>query len=141
MMAKAHRAAHYLGLDIGEKRIGVAYADGAVPIAIALTTLHVDGSEKTALAKILEEKSITTVVVGRPRAQSGYETAQTETVAHMAGELLGAFTGDVVYQDESLTSVTAETHLASGKKPYQKEDIDAVAAAIILQDYLDQGGA
>ena len=78
-----------------------------------------------------------TVVVGYPRNQSGEPHAQTEWVESVAAKLkeMGI---DVVFQDESLTSVRAEQLLSAQKRPFSKGDVDALAASLILQDYLEQ---
>lgn len=125
----------YLGLDIGEKRIGVAIADDAVRIAIAYDTIEVDGNEVQAIAEIVLHQDAKTLVVGYPRNQSGEATAQTAYVETFAEQLTDI--GEIVFQDESLTSVLAEQRLQAEKKPYTKADIDATAAALILQDYLE----
>jgi len=124
-----------LSLDVGTVRIGVAAADTAVPIATPLTTLDVDGSELDKLRELVRERSVQTVVVGYPRNQSGDPTDQTG-VSEAFGEKVKEF-AEVVFQDESLTSVTAEQRLKASGKPYTKADIDAFAATIILQDYLE----
>lgn len=127
----------YVALDVGEKRIGVALADGGVRIAVPLETVEVDGGEIARITKIVADEDAETLVVGYPRNQSGEATAQTEYVLEFSKKLVG-ITPTIIYQDESLTSVMAEQRLQSHKKPYSKGDIDALAAAIILQDYLEQ---
>lgn len=129
--------ARLLGLDVGERRIGVAYCDGTVTIALPLTTLVVDGTEKAKLQAILQEKQITEVVVGRPRNQSGEATAQTIFAEKVATQLLEGADVQIHWQDESLTSVMAEERLQTQTKDYEKADIDMQAAAIILQDFLE----
>lgn len=126
----------YLALDVGEKRIGVAVASGAVKIAVPLTTVQVDGTELKELARIVASESTDVIVVGYPRNQSGEPTAQTAYVENFAAQLDG-FAPTLVFQDESLTSVMAENQLEALGAAYKKEDIDARAAAIILQDYLE----
>ena len=74
-------------------------------------------------------------MVGYPRNQSGDPTAQTAVAEALADQLQGM--AAVVFQDESLTSVMAEDRLKTAGKPYEKADIDAHAAVIILQDYLE----
>lgn len=125
-----------IALDVGDRRIGVAAADSATKLAYPLTTVTVDGTEQVELARIIKEESAQTVVVGYPRNQSGEPTAQTGRVESFVATLapLGL---PIVYQDESLTSVMAEQHLAKRKQPYTKGDVDAHAAAIILTDYLE----
>lgn len=126
-----------LALDVGEKRIGVALADMAVRIAVPFETIEVDGNEIAAIAKLIITESTDTVVVGYPRNQAGEVTAQTAYVEQFAAQLTD-IAPKLVFQDESLTSVLAEQQLQSHKRPYSKGDIDAQAAAIILQDYLEQ---
>lgn len=124
-----------LALDVGEKRIGVAAADTAVPVAVPLATITVDGSELEAIKKLIADRSVGTVVVGYPRNQSGEATDQTAYSESFARKLRDSV--QIVFQDESLTSKIAEDRLRASGKPYDKEDIDAFAAVIILQDYLE----
>ncbi len=127
---------NFLALDVGTKRIGMAFADSTVPIAMPVRTLVVDGTEVNQIRQFVRDKSIDTVVVGYPRNQSGDSTAQTE-VSEQFSEKISSFV-KVELQDESLTSVLAEDRLKADGKPYDKADIDAMAAAIILQDYLER---
>ena len=123
-------------LDVGEKRIGVAVADSAVRIAVAYDTIMVDGSELQAIERVITSEKADILVVGYPRNQSGEPTAQTRFVEEFT-DTLKNIAPRIVFQDESLTSVIAEQRLKSHKKPYTKGDIDAQAAAIILQDYME----
>lgn len=123
-------------LDVGEKRIGVAVADPSVRIAIAFETVPVDGNELQRIAEIVLNEGGNTIVVGYPRNQQGETTAQTQYVERFA-ENLRDIAEHIVFQDESLTSVIAENRLIAMKKPYEKGDIDAQAAAIILEDYME----
>lgn len=123
-------------LDVGEKRIGVAVADADIRIAVPFETIEVDGNEIEAIIKIIATERAETLVVGYPRNQSGEPTAQTRYVEAFVEKLKGTV-DDIIFQDESLTSVMAEQQLAVHKRPYSKGDIDAQAAAIILTDYLE----
>ena len=127
-------------LDVGERRIGVAVADTAVRIAIPVETIEVDGTEYARIVKRLWLEGASQLVVGYPRNQQGEATKQTTYVEHFIEELrkTEGFTATVAFQDESLTSVLAEQRLVSYKKPYTKADIDAQAASIILQDYIEE---
>jgi putative Holliday junction resolvase len=125
-----------ISLDVGEKRIGVAVADTAVRIAVPFQTIEVDGQELEAIAKIVVQEGADTIVIGYPRNQMGESTTQTDYVEQFAKQLED-MVPTIVFQDESLTSVMAEDQLKAHKKPYAKADIDAQAAAIILQDYLE----
>ena len=129
-------ANRFIGLDVGEKRIGVAVADDQVTIAIAYATLEVDGTEIEAIARLIAQDDVKQVIIGYPRNQSGEATAQTAFVEAFS-EKLKDIAPHIIFQDESLTSVIAEQRLKDSGKPYQKGDIDAQAAAIILQDYLE----
>lgn len=124
-----------LALDVGTKRIGVAAADTTVPIALPIATIDVDGSEVEKLTTLARERGVSTIVVGYPRNQSGEATDQTGLVEAFAEQLKPVM--NIVFQDESLTSVMAEDRLKASGKPYEKGDIDAMAATIILQDYLE----
>ncbi len=126
----------FIALDVGEKRIGVAVADDSVRIAVPFATIEVDGNEVEAIAEIAINQSAETIVIGYPRNQQGEATAQTNYVEKFA-EQLEDIGPKLVFQDEWLTSVIAEQRLIDQKKPYSKGDIDAQAASIILQDYLE----
>lgn len=127
---------NFLALDVGEKRIGMAMADSGVKIAVPFGWLENDENILTNLAEVLLRHQISVVVVGYPRNQSGEATKQTEYVEQFVEQMAQIeFDADVVYQDESLTSVQAEQRLGRVK---EKGEIDAEAASIILQDYLEQ---
>lgn len=126
-----------LGLDVGAARIGVALADTGIRIAIPHDYIEVDGDEIKAIAELVISNNIDTIVVGYPRNQSGEATQQTQYVEEFADKLKD-FDAQVVFQDESLTSVIAEQRLVARRKAYTKGDIDSEAAAIILQDYMEQ---
>lgn len=126
-----------LALDVGEKRIGVAVGDTGVRIAVPFDTIDVDGNELERIARIVIDEKVDAVVVGYPRNQSGEPTAQTAFVEEFASNLVD-IVPKLVFQDESLTSVLAEQRLQSYGKPYTKADIDAQAATLILQDYLER---
>ena len=125
-----------VGLDVGEKRIGVSVADTGVRIAVPFATVEVNGDEINAIAEIVVKEGADTIVVGYPRNQAGEATAQTAYVEAFVKKI-ETLAATIAYQDESLTSVMAEQQLKSHNKPYSKGDIDSQAAAIILQDYLE----
>lgn len=132
------KAKNLLGLDIGTRRMGVAVANSSIKIAIPLTTIEVnDGDEILQINKIIVNEKIDTIVAGLPRNMSGEETAQSVYTKEFL-ENFKLSVNEIKFQDESLTSVQAENILKSYKKPYTKGDIDMQAAAIILQDYLEE---
>lgn len=127
-----------IALDIGEKRIGVAVADFDVRIAVPVETIAMDESTfREDIAQLVTKYGASEIVVGYPRNQSGEPTAQTSYVESCA-EQLDDLDAVVKFQDESLTSVIAEQRLKAKGGVVQKGDIDAEAAAIILNDYLEQ---
>ena len=125
-----------LALDVGEKRIGVAQGDEDMKIAFPYDVIEVDGNEIEAVSEQVLANDVTTLVVGYPRNQSGEPTAQTQFVEAFVTRLADVPV-EIVFQDESLTSVLAEERLRSYGKPYSKGDIDAQAAMLILEDYLE----
>ena len=132
------KAKNLLGLDVGTRRIGVAVANSSIKIAIPLTTIEVnDGDEILQINKIIVNEKIDTIVAGLPRNMSGEETAQSVYTKEFL-ENFKLSVNEIKFQDESLTSIQAENILKSYKKPYTKGDIDMQAAAIILQDYLEE---
>lgn len=124
-----------LALDVGSKRIGVARANTLAKIPEPLLTLNVDGTEIDAINNLASELGATKLIIGLPRNQSGEETEQTEIVRLFAQKLEHF---EIFWQDESLTSVSAEAILQQSGKKYGKAEVDALAAAQILKDYLDQ---
>jgi len=125
-----------LALDVGERRIGLAMADSQVKIAIPFGWLENDERVIVRITELVLQHDIKTIVVGYPRNQSGEPTQQTEFVESFVEQLADIeLDTDIVFQDESLTSVQAEQRLAGRIK--DKGEIDAEAASIILQDYLE----
>ena len=128
-------ARNYLALDVGEKRIGLATADDNVRIAVPFGWLENDDDIIQKITEKLIQHDISVVVVGYPRNQSGEATQQTQFVEQFVKNLsVIDLDIDLVFQDESLTSVEAERRLGQVK---DKGEIDAEAASISLQDYLE----
>jgi putative Holliday junction resolvase len=125
-----------LALDVGERRVGVAVASSVAKLARPLTTLSNDDRLWDELARIVEQESVGTLVVGLPRGLDGQTTGQTETTKRFAEEAGNRLGVPVALQDEALTSVYAEAELRQRGKPAQKAAIDALAATLILEDYL-----
>ena len=127
-----------IGLDIGTKRIGVARADSDTRIAVPSGFLEVDGTEWQEIAKLANLYNTNWFVLGLPRNNSGLETKQSLYVRSFAKDLMQKIPdAKIRFQDESLTSVEAEERLKARKKSYEKGEIDAEAATIILQDFLE----
>ena len=129
-----------LGLDVGEKRIGVAVCDETQTLARPLLTLNRASKKEdfAKLAALCREHAIEKVVVGLPKTLRGEEGPQAQRVRRYAIELQAALNLPIEFWDERYSSVDAQERLASSsRKPRAKGEIDAAAAAIILQEYLD----
>lgn len=123
-----------LALDVGERKIGIARANTIARIAEPLTTLKNDKLFKENLENLLKKHNVSKLIVGLPRGLDGQETKQTKYVKSFVKSL--HINIQIIFQDEALTSVNSKQLLDKSKKPYNKEDIDAGAASIILDDYL-----
>lgn len=132
----------FLSLDVGERRTGVAVSDPGGVIARPLTTLEVppqaDGLA-AAVRPLVDEHGVQHLVVGLPRRLSGRHGPEAEAATALASEL-GALLGlPVTLWDERLSTVEAGRLLDEGgvRGRRRKQRIDAVAAAVILQSFLD----
>ena len=129
-----------LGLDVGEKRVGVAICDETQTLAHPLLTLKRTSKKEdfAKLAALCREHAITKVIVGLPKTLRGEEGPQAQRVRRYAGELQAALNLPIDFWDERYSSVDAQERLTSAsRKTRAKGDIDSAAAAIILQGYLD----
>lgn len=128
-----------IGLDVGTVRIGVARADTATKIAIPDGFINVNGQEISEIQRKLRLYNSNILVMGMPRSNNGNQTAQSEFVKQFARQVAAIIPGLKIYfQDESLTSVEAERRLKARKNNYQKGEIDAESASIILQDFIER---
>lgn len=101
-----------IGLDVGEKRIGVARADSSTRIAVPIGFINVDGSEWQEIAKLCRIHNTSYFVVGLPRSNEGNETAQSVYVRNFAKTLVERIPeAKVRFQDESLTSEIGRAHV------------------------------
>jgi putative holliday junction resolvase len=126
--------AKYLGIDYGARRIGLAIGDDDTKLAIPKTAVSSAELEKF----IKDEGPFDEIIVGLPRNLNGNDTSQTIAVRRFSDDFLWRkLHVEPIFQDEAATSQVAEERLKQVGKPYEKGDIDAEAAAIILQDYLD----
>ena len=134
-----------LGLDVGDRRVGVAISDPTGTVVRPLPTL-IRGSKEEDLAAIValvEEHDVELIVVGQPLSLDGTEGLQARRVARYALVLTEHLDVPVVSWDERFTTVVAEEILSQnrGRKKRRraraKGQVDAIAAAVILQSYLD----
>ena len=128
-----------IGLDIGSRRIGVAVSDEHGLIASPVGYVSRGTGERADLAGQIQRWAPVGLIVGLPVSLSGREGPQAADVRAFAVESLEPFGLPVRYLDERLTTTIAERALiANGtRRSARKEQVDAMAAAVILQDYLD----
>ncbi|HUY85280.1 MAG TPA: Holliday junction resolvase RuvX [Candidatus Dormibacteraeota bacterium] len=124
-------------MDVGDRRVGIAAATLEAGLARPLTTLRQDEGFPAALEQIVKNENAEALVVGLPRGLDGQVTAQTQAAEAFANDLRERYADLTVYlQDEAVTSKKAEAELEARGKPYQRADIDALAATYILEDWL-----
>lgn len=129
-----------LGFDFGERRIGVAVGETSTRIASPLTTIAENASASTldAIERLVLEWRPAGFVVGWPRHSDGSEHPVAQRAAKFARRLAGRHKLPVFMVDETLTSATAEATLRDTRtRAGRRGDVDALAATLILQSYLD----
>lgn len=130
-----------LALDVGDKRIGLAVSDPLGITAQGLETFHRTGDEAKDVEYILgvaEKYAPVKLLFGLPRNMDGSYGFQTEKVRAFADAVLASFSGEHVFYDERLTTVTAENVLNEAGLDWKKRRkvVDKLAAVVILQGYL-----
>jgi putative Holliday junction resolvase len=144
-------AVRVLGIDYGARRLGLALSDASATLATPWRTIARPASEKETLellvteihALLTSDDGLAAVVVGWPRTLDGRPTHQTAAVEAFARALRDRIALPIVLQDERLSSREAESRLARREPDWRKRKarLDAAAAAIVLQDYLDARAA
>ena len=134
-------------MDVGARRVGLAISDASRTLARPLETIAVTG-EASAVDRVArriaeldrEDEGIAAVVVGMPSSLDGTPTPQTAQVLAFITLLRTRTSVPIATEDERLTSREAESRLARREKDWRKRkaQIDAVAASVFLQDYLDR---
>jgi putative holliday junction resolvase len=135
-----------LGIDVGDRRVGLAISDPTQTLARPLTTLTVNGAD-AAVSGVMreierlgaEDDGLAVIIVGLPTRLDGSPTSQTTRVIAFVTALAARTALPIVRVDERLTSREAESRLAIRERDWRrrKARLDAAAAAVILQDYLD----
>jgi putative holliday junction resolvase len=130
-----------LGLDVGSKRIGVAGCDGLGLIATGITTIWRSsfGEDIAQLAAIIADRQVKILVVGLPYTMDGNLGSQAKQVQKFARRVAAVIELPIEYVDERLTSYAAEQMMIEAKisVSQNKATIDRIAAAVILQQWLD----
>jgi putative Holliday junction resolvase len=129
-----------LGLDIGERRIGVSLSDPSGTIATPLVVLDAKGLERDLrpFACLVEDHEVGLLVIGLPVTMAGDEGPQAAEVREVASRLSSHVGLPVEFVDERLTTVQARRAMAGqGDAAKRKGAVDMVAATVMLQAYLD----
>ena len=133
--------ARALGIDFGEKRVGLALSDRSNLIASPYKTLQFISENDliSEIKKIVIDKEIEVFVIGLPLNMKGEDSDQTKKVRRFKN-LLSILELPIVYEDERFSSIIAKNSLVlqNVKTGHNKSEIDRTAAAIILQQYLDK---
>ena len=137
----SRRGGRALALDVGERRVGVAVSDETGVVATPLATVARGRDDLGEIARLVAEWEVDRVVVGLPTGLSGREGPQAASVRAFAAALAARLGPEppLDFWDERLTTAIAERALiaAGTRRAQRKERVDAVAAAVILQGYLD----
>ncbi len=128
-----------MGLDLGERRIGVAVSDPSRVLARGIEVIECRSLEKNleAIARLAEEYEVEAIVVGFPRRLNGTAGEEAKKAEAFAAQIEAHLGLAAILWDERLSTVRAARALAEGGKRKRRLGIDAVAAVVILQDYLD----
>jgi len=130
-----------LGVDYGDKRIGLAISDelGIVATPLGTHTRKCKGDDVNAVAAICRERGIDSVVVGHPLNMDGSSGAAVEKVDDFVQRLGAAIDLPIELWDERMSTMSAERVLIEGNMSRRKRKgvVDKLAAQIILQNYLD----
>ena len=131
-----------MGLDVGSRRIGVAIADELGILASPVGYVSRGDTDRTEFRKLISHYTVSGLIVGIPRGLSGLEGPQAKDTRGYATSLARDLDLPVTWYDERLTTIIAErTLLTHGRSREQrKQEIDAAAAAVMLQGYLDAQG-
>lgn len=130
----------YLAIDYGTKRTGLAICDAGETLASPLAVIDSRRKLLTRIAEIVKAENVEAVVLGLPLNMTGSEGPQTKLTQKFADQLRSSLPLPVYLQDERLSSFAAEEKLAPANltRGKQKERLDAVAAAEILEAFLEQ---
>jgi putative Holliday junction resolvase len=134
-----------IGLDLGDRRIGVAAAEQETRVAIPITTLNVAGDAVDVIVQLVQDQHADELVVGLPLSMSGAIGAQAQHVNSIVEALEKRLAIPVHTWDERLTTVQADKSMVPRRRGKERRSAgpgkDAVAATLLLQAYLDGRGS
>lgn len=133
-----------LGLDVGDKTIGVAVSDPLGITAQGITTIRRESNKKDyqAIKDLIDEYDSNRIVVGLPKNMNNTIGPQSEKVMKFAEKIKNKYNVEIIYIDERMTTMSAERILIEGnvRRENRKKYIDKLAATYILQTYLNSKG-
>lgn len=131
-----------IGIDYGQKRIGLAMSDPLGITSQPLPFLPNDKQTFTNLKKLVEENQVQEIVIGLPINMKGLPTEMTKEVEKFSKDLEAYVSVPIILQDERLSTMESEKLLieANVSRDKRKEVRDSMSASIILQDYLERRG-
>jgi putative Holliday junction resolvase len=131
-----------IGIDYGDKRIGIAMSDQLKMFANPVTVIQNKGTKKNleAILEIIKSNNVNQIVIGFPLNMNGTEGERCVKTNEFIEELKTVFDGEIIKWDERLTTVSATKMLLESDMSRQKRKkvIDKIAACYILQGYLDR---
>ena len=134
----------YLGIDLGSKTVGLALSDETLTIASPFTTIHFDNEDYTStiveIEKIVKEYNVEKIIMGLPKNMNNSLGERAIITLEYKKMLEDALNRQIIMMDERLTSVISNNILieADLSRKKRKKKVDAVAAQIILEDYLNK---
>lgn len=129
-----------MGLDLGERTIGVAVSDELFWTAQGIKTIRRSSRDMEELTDLIREYAVNTIVLGYPKNMNGTTGPRAEKTERFAQKLRDKFSLPVVLWDERLSTVAAQRMLLEGdvSRAKRKKVVDKIAAVFILQGYLDR---
>ena len=132
----------FLAIDFGTKRIGLALSDPLKTFAYPFSTISNNTRTFQVLKKVIHDKNIEKIILGFPLKEDGSETSLAKEIKEFKKNLQKIFPFEILMRDERYSSSIAEEQIRQSvtkkSKRRQKSLIDSGAAAVILQDYLDE---
>ncbi|MGI9027447.1 MAG: Holliday junction resolvase RuvX [Candidatus Saccharimonadales bacterium] len=133
MALKSNPSGYLLGLDVGDKRIGVAVASAIARLPQPLDMIASGDGALQQITAIITQENITLLVIGLPRNMKGEETAQSAKIRNFATELSTVTPVPIAFADESLSSVRADD--LGRHNTFKNVSSDSLAACFILEEY------
>lgn len=126
-----------LGVDYGQSRTGLALAGAVARLPSPLVTVNTDEAPDK-IKQLVKSEDIRLITIGLPKSLEGNETEQSKQIRSFASKLKKAINTEIVFADETLSSVRAEQYLKDNK--LAKQNMDSIAACFILEELFKETG-